>query len=332
VCGTKQRELVEAAETGYDFRRLDCGRNKEISLKFRSAALAAFIGFGLFGIKIAYAKDSELLSLTMEHFRDSATVADDPIGGVTTISTEKGFVEHKGPMRMVWNDEFLKAAIDKKTGQKSFQIYAWIIYSGSMRSYETASYQGANGSRSVPVTRISKEVANCATGDCTYTERIAFPVDEELLRRLAAGRVPGKPDLWSFNLIPTSGANYAGRLSNAEIAGVLAKADAYTTTLPAVAANAVSASLKLDFGIGGLPVDATAEQPNRAGILIIGVNSGSVAQRSGIIVGDIIYEFDGHPIKALADFQAALARCAANSAVAVKLYRGTDKIALTAQF
>jgi S1-C subfamily serine protease len=66
--------------------------------------------------------------------------------------------------------------------------------------------------------------------------------------------------------------------------------------------------------------------------LIIGVNSGSIAQRSGIIVGDIIYEFDGHPIKALADFQAALARCAANSAVAVKLYRGTDKMALTAQF
>jgi S1-C subfamily serine protease len=66
--------------------------------------------------------------------------------------------------------------------------------------------------------------------------------------------------------------------------------------------------------------------------LIIGVNSGSIAQRSGIIVGDIIYEFDGHPIKALADLQAALARSAANSAVAIKMYRGMDKMAVTAQF
>jgi S1-C subfamily serine protease len=97
-------------------------------------------------------------------------------------------------------------------------------------------------------------------------------------------------------------------------------------------ASAAGASLKVDFGIGGLPVDATAEQPNRAGILIIGVNRGSVAHRSGIIVGDIIYEFDGHPIKALADLQRAVAGCAANSAVAIKLYRGTDPLAVTAQF
>ncbi|HEY4445480.1 MAG TPA: PDZ domain-containing protein, partial [Steroidobacteraceae bacterium] len=135
-----------------------------------------------------------------------------------------------------------------------------------------------------------------------------------------------------------------GALSSAEIAGFLAKVDEYTNALraaaantvaaadPVMQANAASASLKRDLGIGGMPVAATVEQPNRAGILVFGVNSGSIAQRSGIIIGDILYEFDGHPVKALAELQAAVAACAANSTVAIKLYRGMNAMAVAARF
>jgi len=112
-------------------------------MKFRIAALATSIVLGLTA-NTTYAKDPALLSLTMEHFRDTATVKDDPVGAVTTISTENGFAERKGPMRMVWNDEYLRSVIDNKTGQKSFQVYAWTIYSGRLRSYETADYQTAS--------------------------------------------------------------------------------------------------------------------------------------------------------------------------------------------
>ena len=300
-------------------------------LKSHIAALAPLIVLG-FTINTAYANDPSLLSLTMEHFRDTATFKDDPLDAMTTISTENGFVEHKGPMRMVWNDEFLRGVIDKKTGQKSFQVYAWITYSGTWRFYETANYQTTNGPKSVPATQISKEMANCAVGDCTYTERIAFPVDEKLLRQLAAGHVPGKPTIWHYKIIAKTGPDFTGGLSSAEIAGFLAKVDEYTNTLPVVKANATNASLKLDLGIGGMPVAATREQPNRAGILIIDVSSGSVAQKSGIIIGDILFEFDGHPIKALAELQAAVAACTANSPVTIILYRGTNVMAVTAQF
>jgi hypothetical protein len=301
-----------------------------MKLKLRIAALAATIVLGS-TLGTAYAKDPALLSLTMEHFRDTATVKEDPQGDAT-ISTEKGFAEHTGPMRMVWKDEFLSSVIDKRTGQKSFQVDAWIVYSGSWRSYDTASFQTTNGPRSVPATKMGKEAANCAVGDCTYTERIAFTVDEELLRRLAAGYAPGKPALWAYKFIAKTGPDFAGGLSSAEIAGLLAKVDEFTNSLPAVKASAAGASLKLALGITGMPVAATADHPNRAGILIIGVDGGSVAQKSGIIIGDILYEFNGHPIKALAELQAALAACAANSAVAIKLYRGIGSMGVTAQF
>lgn len=296
----------------------------------RIAALAAAMIAASFST--ANAKDPALESLTMEHFRDTATVTQDPQGATTVISTERGFTEHSGPMRMVWKDEYLSVAVDRKTGQKSFRVDAWIIYGGSWRSYDTASFQTASGPVSVPAIKLGREAANCAVGDCTYTERMAFAVDEELLRRLAAGNTPGKPALWSYRFIAKKGPDFAGGLSSAEIAGLLAKLDEFTHSLPAAEANAAGASLKLDLGVEGLPVAATAEQPHRAGILIIAVEGGSVAHKSGIIVGDILYEFDGHPIKALADLQAAVTARAANSAAAIKLYRGLDLVRVTAQF
>ena len=300
-------------------------------MKNSIAALVALIFLG-FTANSAYAKDPPLLSLTMEHFRDTATVKDDPVDAVTTISTENGFAVHTGPMRMVWNDEYLRGVIDKKTGQKSFQVYAWMIYGGRWRTYESVNYQTPTGPKLVPAIQIGKETANCAVGDCIYTERVAFPVDEDLLRQLAAGNVPGRPTIWAYKFIAKTGPDYAGGLSSAEIAGLLAKIDEYTNALPVVKANATSASLKRDLGISGMPVAATVDQPNRAGILVFGVNGGSVAQKSGIITGDILYEFDGHPVKALDELEAAVAACAANSIVAIKLYRGTNGIAVNARF
>jgi hypothetical protein len=298
--------------------------------RFRDAAAAAIALCGL-AWGCASAKDPALLSLDAEHFKNTATVKDLPSDAKVTISTQSGFVEHSGPLRMVWHDEYLTALVNKKSGEKSFQIHEEITYSGSWRYYQSAVYQGANGPRSVPATQIAKEVANCAVAECIYTEHIAFPVDEEVLRQLAAAYMPGKPVIWPFKAIAKSGPAYAGGLSNAEITGLLVKVDEYTHTPTVVAAGAAAPS-RTDLGIGGMAVSATAEQPNRAGVLIIAVARGSVAHKSGIIVGDILFEFNGHPVKQLAELQAAVAACGANSAVPVKLYRGTDPIAVTAQF
>jgi PDZ domain len=295
------------------------------------AALAALVVCGFSG-GAAAAKDAPLLSLSMEHFRDSATVIKGPQDAELTISTQNGFVEHSGPLHMVWHDEFLSAGIDKKTGRKSFQVHEEITYSGSWRFYESASYPSADGPRSAPAVHISKEAANCSVGDCLYTEHVAFPVDEELLRQLAAAHVPAKPAMWSFKLVAKSGPAYTAGLSSAEIAGFLLKVDEYGDASARLGARPVRAPGGLDLGIGGLPVAATEDQPARAGILVIAVNRGSVAQKTGIIVGDILYEFNGHPVTALDGLAAAIAACHPDSAVPIKLYRGTDSIAVTAQF
>jgi S1-C subfamily serine protease len=91
-------------------------------------------------------------------------------------------------------------------------------------------------------------------------------------------------------------------------------------------------SLRKDFGVGGMPIAATADQTGRSGVLIIAVNGGSVAQKAGIIIGDIVYEFDGRPVKTPAELQAAITARAANTPAALKLYRGTTVVGASAQF
>ena len=309
--------------------------------KSRGAVLAALIVLAA-GVSTAGAKDSPLLSLNMEHFRDTATVLDSPTDSAVTISTENGYKEHRGPMRTVWNDEYLEAVIDKKTGRKSYLVYVWITYTGGLRGYGTASFQSPDGPRSASTTLVVREKSLCALGDCTYTDRLTFPVDPDMLRRLAAQYASGTHSVWAFKLAGKSVPIYTGELSNAEVAGLLARVDSYendgaaaaatATTAATTAATAAAASLKKDFGVGGMAVAASADQVNRAGVLIIAVSGGSIAQKSGIIVGDIVYEFAGRRIGTPAELQAAVAASAANRAVAIKLYRGTAVMTVNAQF
>jgi hypothetical protein len=295
----------------------------------RIAARASLVLLG-FSISTVHASDAELLKLSVDHFRETAELTDDPVAGSTTISTERGFVERTGLMHMVWHDEFLIALIDGKTGQKSFQITAFIIYSGSFRSYETATFPTPDGPRSVKTTALQKKSEFCATGACTYTERVAFPVEQETLRQIAQSAT-GSPTLWRFELVAKSGPNYLGALSTAEIAGLLAKVAENANGVPVVKA-AAKLTPQLDLGIEGIPVAATAEQPNRGGILIAGVKSGSVAQKAGIIIGDIVYEFEGRPIATLADLQSAVTASTAASKIPLRLYRGMNAMTVTVQF
>jgi hypothetical protein len=163
-------------------------------------------------------------------------------------------------------------------------------------TYETAGYQTPGGPKSVPLTKIGKGVANCAVGECTYTERVAFSVDEEMLRRLATANAAGNAAVWTYTLSAKSGPDFRGELSGAEIAGLLAKVDELIYAPPAAKPKIADEVLKFDLGVAGMQVAATADQTNRAGILI------------------------------------PVAAGAANSGATIRLFRGTDRMGVAAQF
>ena len=90
--------------------------------------------------------------------------------------------------------------------------------------------------------------------------------------------------------------------------------------------------MKPDLGIAGMAVAATTKQPNRSGVLVTGIVGDSVADKAGIIVGDILYEFDGRPVSTLSDLASAIAASSRNSIVTIKVHRGIADTTVTAQF
>jgi S1-C subfamily serine protease len=78
-------------------------------------------------------------------------------------------------------------------------------------------------------------------------------------------------------------------------------------------------------------VEGTEQQPSRSGVLVTAVVRGSVAEKAGVIVGDIVYEFGGRTIKSPSDLQSAIAASAANTGITIRVYRGTTEMTLNGQ-
>ena len=170
------------------------------------------------------------LSLTKEHFRSTAAVKDDSLDTVATITTVNGFQEKRGLLGIVWDDNFLRAFIDKKTGRTTIQLYQIIYYQGSgWNFYQTVNFETPAGPQSKPVTVIKRDV-DC-TGSrysgCTYVEHVGFDVDEDLLRTIAGSYQPGQRDGWKFKFVAKSGREYNDGMLPAEVAGFLEAIDSY---------------------------------------------------------------------------------------------------------
>lgn len=170
------------------------------------------------------------ISLTKEHFKNTATIKDDSLDTTATITTVNGLQEKRGLLGIVRDDNFLRAFIDKKTGRTTIQLYQVIYYQGSgWKFYQTVNYETPTEPESRPVMIISRDVdcSGSRYSGCTYTEHVGFDVDEKLLRTIAVGYQPGQPVGWKFKFNAKSGKDYNDGMLTAEVAGFLEAIDAY---------------------------------------------------------------------------------------------------------
>jgi S1-C subfamily serine protease len=87
------------------------------------------------------------------------------------------------------------------------------------------------------------------------------------------------------------------------------------------------------LGIAGQPVRLPESQKSGDGredaLLIVGVTSGSPAAAAGLLVGDIIVDFDGHPVESPEDLLDLLLGDRIGRGVPVRLLRGGSPITVT---
>jgi len=169
--------------------------------------------------------------LTREHFYQTSKLSDDSLDILATISTVDGYQEKHGLLGIVWNDNFLRVFIDKKTGSTKFQIYQTINYdAASWMFYRSVSYETPSGPNTADLTDIKKSF-DCSGASkyqgCSYVEHVGFYVSETILRRLSSGYTPGETKVWKFKFTALSGDTLDETMTLAEIAGALDAVDAY---------------------------------------------------------------------------------------------------------
>lgn len=160
------------------------------------------------------------LSLSPEHFAETASVQDDSLDTIATISTEPGFQVKHGLAKQVIDDNWIRALIKKKTGAVTYEVVQQIRYSGqSWRFYDRVNYETPAGPKTKPVMVIDRNV-DCDSATCWYYETVAFTVDKSLLQNIAkegkSGAVP-----WHFKFTAQHGEDFKTWMSSAEIEGLM---------------------------------------------------------------------------------------------------------------
>jgi len=206
--------------------------------KMRKAAIILFATIILAGCaSTREATKREVLRLDVQHFKDTTTVKQVSSGNVTEFSTLNGYRPEKY-RGTPWLDNFLIGYLDNQTGKRSYQVYQFISYQGrGWRLYDRVTYRTPNGTTSKPLTRMHRELLDCASSrGCTYEEHVVFDIDKALLKKIAElapetqgkTEASGKITAFLYQLSPEKGHPVKYWLLPEEVAGLQEKMDEYS--------------------------------------------------------------------------------------------------------
>jgi len=176
-----------------------------------------------------------LLAMSPAAFRSATIVQDDPLESHATLSTEKAHRERWTWLKPDGHDNHLRAIVDKTSGATHYEVRTTVRYFGTQRDYRSAHFATEGGLRRAELSLARHGRENCATNDnnfnCALTKTIAFTVDEDVIRAIAARHAVGKPESWRFKLKDDGGNDIVSGIVPAEAAGLLDAVDGYRSTL-----------------------------------------------------------------------------------------------------
>jgi PDZ domain len=102
---------------------------------------------------------------------------------------------------------------------------------------------------------------------------------------------------------------------------------------PVIQAATPAPPLRFGITVGDLAPSVAADlgHPGLTGAFVVNYVLGSPADKAGIRLGDVIYEFDGKPVASAGNLVAAIAAEPVGKAVSVKLLRGKQDIGVVVQ-
>jgi hypothetical protein len=203
-----------------------------MTLKAFASALALVAGLAATGTAAADVRQD------LARAEARVQVIDDPLDFEAVVSTERAFRSGRGVLNNPWNDNHLRAVIDKRTGAVRFEVRQDLQYHGLFRDYRQVNFVGPKGLTSAPLIRRGDNRDTCFGPDtlgCFGREDVAFEVDEATLRSLAAGG--DAADQWAFKFKAAQGEDQQLGIDRAEVVALLNRVDAYRASRPVASAR-----------------------------------------------------------------------------------------------
>jgi hypothetical protein len=119
-------------------------------------------------------------------------------------------------------DNYLRAFVDKKTGQAAYQFVFTTRYIGQYEYIRRANYLTADGPVTAEVNELQNELRRCDAKGCEHYLAVAVDVPRSVLDWAASRNVN---DAWYVRLVSVDEASDRG-VNPKEIAALLAKTDA----------------------------------------------------------------------------------------------------------
>lgn len=170
-------------------------------------------------------RERAAIAMTPEQIADMAEVVNDPLDTVITISTQPFFINRTGLLGIATDDKFVRAFINKKTGEVAFQGYIWLQYGGEWQFFDAVNIELADGPAPTKATRVADRVVSCSAYGCIKQEDVAFDIPEMVVRNVAAEAQAGTAAQWYFRLSGRISGGITTGILKTEIAGALIAAE-----------------------------------------------------------------------------------------------------------
>ena len=150
-------------------------------------------------------------------------------GDMVELST-KLFKEKRSRIKTTFVDSYVKAIINKKTGEITYQINSLAEYKDhDKRQYKKVSYSAVTQREQKETILLDYQIScqGSAYSGCIHTEHVTFNVEKALMEHIAQNYTDAKDatSTWRYQLIPQSGRNHSAQLLLSEIAALVEKAN-----------------------------------------------------------------------------------------------------------
>jgi hypothetical protein len=203
--------------------RRSCGMDRKENVIIRAITYSLALALGLISAPQVTAKSGPSRAqiaasqATPEIIAAQARVTNDPFSKSIEIDTLSFYRERGGLLQVVTSDEFLRAFVDKKTGEASLQIYFSSRYLGDWIFYDRLAFIGGDGPQSVQAVSVTQETIGCSAYSCEHLEDVSAEIPVSVLRAATLGTGPA----WAFKVIGSGGQGVERGFLKTEIAGFL---------------------------------------------------------------------------------------------------------------